>query len=260
MAENPASDQEGQDSPYEWLAKKLAPFAGVLALGYVYAYILGYAYLWRFYATLGAPWALDLLDFTTIARTPTIGAVLLLIASSVFVSPWIRVPDIKLSGVLIAFASTLTIFLIDFFNSKLTKPNDLHLDFLVEISLVISIFCWFCNSAHRSIEKFGERRSAAFMTSIFGVGIFLVTPIFAENSAEKIRRTGGKYLPRIATKDNDEKPSWRLIRHFNPESLLALRLSDGGALQFKIIESAAVESISQPDRANWTETKEVGPP
>lgn len=232
-----------QETPVEWLAKRLATAAGALAAIYAFAYILGYRYLSEYFQTLGAPWAIDLYGPSAIAQAPSSFAVFVCVLGITLVT---HLDDFaggkyrhSLYPLAVAGAFLLVHLIIKWFFTS-------YVSFWWIGAWIFACLAFFWTTATFTSEvvtKRGRNQATGLMLTLGALSAFLGAPVVAQMKADDVKSSGASGLAVVGTSEGDDGKPWRLIRATPDGKLIVARSTSEQALEFRVLDVTGPTSI-----------------
>ncbi|WP_139119835.1 hypothetical protein [Xanthomonas graminis] len=235
-----------EDSPLEWIGKRLTFAAGALAAIYAFAYVLGYRYLSEYYQILGAPWAIDLHGTSTIAQIPSPFAVTTVTIGITLITNLDEYRKINYPSILKPLVIA-TIFLAIHYSIKFlfaSYKSYWWIGAAVFGFLAALVACSFF--INEMINRHGKNRAAGIILTLIAIAAFLAAPTVAQIKAENTRKSKGTDLPKVQlVEKNESTGQWYLVRATPDGKLLIAKFSEGGQFEFRVIEAISAKSIRQ---------------
>lgn len=240
----PARTQSAdQETPIEWLARRLATAAGALATVYAFAYILGYRYLSEYFRTLGAPWAIDLYGPSAIAQAPSQFAV---IVCAIGIAVVAHLDDFaggkyrqSLSPLAIAGVFLVVHLVIKWFFTSYQSYWWIG----VWIFAGLAFFWTIATFTSDVISKRGRNQATSIILTLMALTAFLGAPVAAQIKADAVKSNGASGLEVVKTSADDKGKPWRLIRATPDGKLIVARSTSQQELEFRVLDVTGPTSI-----------------
>ncbi len=239
----PRTQPADQETPIEWLARRLATAAGSLAAVYAFAYILGYRYLSEYFQTLGAPWAIDLYGPSAIAQAPSSFAVLVCALGITIVT---HLEDFaggkyrqSLSPLAIAGAFLVVHLVIKWFFTSYVSFWWIG----TWIFASLAFFWTIATFTSEVVTKRGRNQATGLMLTLMALSAFLGAPLVAQIKADDVKTSGASGLSVVTTSADDNGKPWRLIRATPDGKLIVARSASAQSLEFRVLDVTGPTSI-----------------